>query len=174
MGIFESERLLLRALEPEDLVALYCWENDSDLWRYGCSLRPYSKFELSGYLADAVRDITETRQLRLMAVEKSSGLQVGAVDFYDYDPVNRRAGVGALIDADMRGKGYGCEALEMLHCYARQILHLHILYACVPAGNQASMKLFAALGYKQSGLLKDWIITENGFDDVFVFQKVFE
>jgi diamine N-acetyltransferase len=170
MSVFESERLYLRALEPEDLVPLYVWENDSDLWRYGSSLRPYSKFELAGYLADSVRDITETRQMRLMAVEKSTGQAVGAADFYDYDPVNLRAGVGIVVDAPLRGKGFGREILDILQRYASQILHLHCLYACIPVSNAESLKLFADAGYLPSGTLQEWIRTATGYEDVRLMQ----
>ena len=50
MAFLESENLLLRALEPEDLDILYEWENDPELWKYGSTLTPYSKFALRDYL----------------------------------------------------------------------------------------------------------------------------
>ena len=33
MKLLENERIILRALEPEDLDVLYRWENDASLWQ---------------------------------------------------------------------------------------------------------------------------------------------
>ena len=34
----------LRALEPEDLELIYRLENDPDIWRWGTTTVPYSRF----------------------------------------------------------------------------------------------------------------------------------
>ena len=39
----DGRRVRLRALEPEDLEALYGWENDPATWEQGCTLAPYSR-----------------------------------------------------------------------------------------------------------------------------------
>lgn len=70
MGFLESNRITLRALEPEDLDILYKWENDSRLWQNGSTLTPYSKFALRDYLENSLQDIFQSRQLRLMVEEK--------------------------------------------------------------------------------------------------------
>lgn len=35
MKLLENERIVLRALEPEDLEVLFRWENDASLWELG-------------------------------------------------------------------------------------------------------------------------------------------
>jgi diamine N-acetyltransferase len=170
MSFIETDKLYLRALEPEDLDVLYRWENDVALWRYGSSLRPYSKFALREYLADSRQDIIYSRQLRLMIVEKSSGKAAGTIDLYDYDPINLRAGVGILLDAEFREKGYGQDSLAALKRYAARFLHLRTLFAYIPESNAASFKLFSACGFEKSGLLKDWIKTGDGFENVYLMQ----
>jgi diamine N-acetyltransferase len=166
----ESERLYLRALEPEDLEVLYKWENDMELWRYGSSLRPYSRYALREYLLESVYDIVRSRQLRLMIIDRTSEMAVGTLDLYDYDPINLRAGVGILIDSAFQGMGYGRESLFMLHRYAVRFLHLHSLFAHVLEGNFASVRLFLSAGYEKTGLLRDWHRTGELFEDVAVFQ----
>jgi diamine N-acetyltransferase len=162
----------MRAIEPEDLEILYRWENDMSLWRYGSSLRPYSRFAIREYLSDSLQDILITRQLRLMLIERSSGVPVGTVDLYEYDPVNLRAGVGILLDEPFRGLGYGCEALMMLHDYVVRVLHLHSLFAYISSRNSVSIRLFASCGYSESGLLRCWNRTVSGFDDVYIYQII--
>ena len=56
-----GQKLILRALEPEDLDFLYSIENDAELWDFGCANVPYSKFSLNNYIVgstiiDAILD----------------------------------------------------------------------------------------------------------------------
>ena len=167
MTYLENENLLLRALEPEDLDDLYRWENDSELWKYGSTIAPYSKYALHDYLINSMNDLVQSKQLRLVAVNKKTGQSIGTIDLYDYDPLNLRAGIGILLDSIYRNKGIGKEILGLVKEYAFQVLHLNQLFAYVPESNIPSFKLFTACGYVPRGLLKDWRKTPDGFEDVY-------
>jgi diamine N-acetyltransferase len=84
--------------------------------------------------------------------------------------MNLRAGVGVLLDAQYRNKGYGFLALSLIQEYAFRFLLLKQLYAYVPKINVPSYKLFSKSGYKETGLLQSWIKTEIGFTDVYLMQ----
>ena len=172
MAFLENENLLLRALEPEDLDLLYEWENNAELWKYGSTLTPYSKFALRDYLTNSLQGIVYTRQLRLMAVEKKSGTVIGTVDLFDYDPVHQRAGIGILVDAPYRRKKWGTEILHLTADYAFNILHLNQLYAYIQISNLNSFNLLSKCGYEQVGLLKSWLKTSAGFEDVRLMQLI--
>jgi diamine N-acetyltransferase len=117
-------------------------------------------------------DIFQTRQLRLMIEEKASGNAIGTIDLYDFDPMNLRAGIGILIDAAYRRQGLGCQALQLMKEYAFRFLLLKQLYAYVPKPNESSYRLFCKSGYEESGLLRSWIKSENGFTDVYFMQII--
>jgi len=172
MAFLENENLLLRALEPEDLDILYEWENNSELWKYGSTLTPYSKFALRDYLTDSLQGIFYSRQLRLMAIEKKSLAAAGTIDIFDYDPMHQRAAIGILVDTQFRRKGYGEEILNLTAGYAFDILRLNQLYAYIPITNTSSFNLLCKCGYEQAGLLKSWIRTNEGFDDVWLMQLI--
>lgn len=170
--LLNNNTLQLRALEPEDLNTLYLWENTTSLWVQGNSLAPYSRMALRKYINETqLTDIYESKQLRLMITLKDSKESVGVIDLYDFDIRNSRAGVGILIDSSFRNKGYASQALEITHKYAFDFLGLHQLYAHILESNTASLKLFANAGYKQTGILKDWVQTKKGtFEDVHIVQ----
>ena len=172
MAYLENDNLLLRALEPEDLDILYAWENNAELWKYGSTLTPYSKFALRDYLTQSLQGFMHTRQLRLMVIEKESQTTAGTVDLFDYDPIHQRACIGILVDVPFRRKGYGEEMLYLTAEYAFSILHLNQLYAYIPVSNANSFNLLSKCGYEQAGLLKHWIKTANGFEDVYLMQLV--
>ncbi len=103
------------------------------------------------------------------------GEAVGAVDLFEYDPIHRRAGIGILIyGARNRRQGYAREALGILCRYARERLNLHQLWCTVGVDNTASLGLFRAAGFVETGTRRDWIWTPGGFHDVIFFQKMLE
>lgn len=172
MMLLEGDQIVLRALEPEDLDFLYALENDTDIWEISGTLTPYSRKVLKDYIVSAHRDIYEVKQLRL-AVATPEGKCVGLVDLFDFDPRNRRAGVGIVIaEPQSRNKGYGSEALRLICEYGFQVLDLHQIYAGVGAGNAPSLHLFEKMGFIRTGVRQDWLRTAGGFEDEVIFQKI--
>jgi len=172
MAFLKNDKLLLRALEPEDLDILYEWENNTELWKYGSTLTPYSKFALRDYLKNSLQGIIHTGQLRLMAIDKTTNLAVGTIDLFNYDPVDQKACIGILVDTKYRGKGFGEEMMNMTADYAFSFLHLNQIYAYIPISNTGSCNLLRKCRYIQTGLLKSWHKTPNGFEDVCFMQLI--
>ena len=100
MNYLTGKQIELRAVEPEDLDALYRWENDSSLWIYGSTVSPFSRYLLKQYIENYTADITRDKQLRLIIMRKESRQVIGAIDCFDYDITNRKAAIGLLIDPD--------------------------------------------------------------------------
>ena len=123
----EGRTTRLRALEPGDIELMYAWENDTQIWGVSGTLAPFSRHTLERFIEGQQFDIFQTRQQRLI-IETREGLPVGALDLFDLDPANLRAGVGILIhDTAQRGKGYAADAVETVCSYARDMRHLHQL-----------------------------------------------
>lgn len=66
MQTSNAPTVTLRAMEPEDLDALYRIENDRQLWNIGSTNVPYSRYALHNYIADAKNDIYIDGQIRMM------------------------------------------------------------------------------------------------------------
>lgn len=162
----------LRAIEPEDLDLLYKIENDKTLWNVGITNVPYSRYTLHNYIATASNDIYVDRQVRMM-VENAEGEIVGIVDIVNFDPSHSRAEVGLIILDAFRRKGFGHAVLKAIADYALQTLHLHQLFAYVDARNEASVKLFARLGYQSSATIRDWLYDGRDYHDAVLMQLVF-
>ncbi len=162
----------LRALEPGDVDAMYGWENDTEVWRVSGSIAPFSRHVLSRLIDEQRFDIYATRQMRLVVECSATGEAVGAVDLFEFDPQNLRAGVGILISPEHRCKGFAIDALRTLEQYARKVLCLHQLWCSVGAENKASLNLFARAGYQECGCRKQWILHAEGTEDEILFQKI--
>ena len=177
-----GELIQLRALEPSDLDQLYSWENDTKIWSVSGTLAPFSRFVLEQYLASSHQDIYSNKQLRLMIdltindEDGESGLEsrgIGCIDLFDFDPKNRKAGVGILIaDRADRGKGYATEALNLLVDYGFDTLDLHQIYSNVRVDNENSVALFKRIGFEITGLKQDWVLDAGKWYDEYTMQLI--
>ena len=170
--LLNNDRLYLRALEPEDLEVLYKWENDTDVWKFGSAMSPYSKYALRQYIADAQTDIFQSKQLRFMIVLNEGETTVGTIDLYDFDALNSRCGVGIYIDPTNRENRFALQALNLLVSYTFHFLKINQLYAVIPESNRASLKLFQSSGFSQSGVLQEWVSYNNEYENAIIVQKI--
>ncbi len=169
-----GEKVVLRALEPEDVAFLFSVENTTDYWELSNTQAPYSKHVLKQYLSNAHQDIYEAKQLRLVITKADTEDALGFIDLFDFDPKNRRVGVGILLIEGARGKGFGADALDTLCNYVFDAYQVHQLFANITSGNTASITLFENQGFKKIGVKKDWIISEGNFKDEIVYQHIKE
>lgn len=171
----QYKEIKLRAVEPEDLENLYEWENNSQYWIISNTVTPFSKYTLKRYIENSHKNVYETGQLRLMIDHIKSKVTIGTIDIFDFDPFHKRAGLGILIaDDEYRRKGYASMALKCLIDYCFNTLLLHQLYCNILDNNCDSMDLFRKLGFKEVGLKKDWINTNNGYISEHLFQLIKE
>ncbi len=170
--MLKSEKITLRALEPQDLNILFNWENDTRYWVVSNTFAPYSKHILLKYLENAHLDIYEAKQLRLV-IELENRKPIGLIDLFEFDPFHMRAGVGILIaDEKEQGKGYASEALKLLIEYSFERLQLKQLYCNITSDNVRSINLFTKLGFSKIGVKKAWFKTSEGWKDEEMFQML--
>ena len=172
-NILETGAIRLRALEPEDIDVLYKWENDTRIWKMSNTVAPFSKYVLRRFVEDQKYDIYETKQLRMIIESRADGRAVGAIDLFEIDPTNRRAGVGILVyeDAD-RGQGYASGALTAMIKYAFQVLGMNQLYFNVLSNNLRSLNLFKSKGFTTVGLKVEWVRSTTGWLDEYMLQLI--
>jgi diamine N-acetyltransferase len=162
----------LRAMEPEDLDALYQIENTPELWSVSNTSVPYSRYVLHDYIAKASNDIYADRQVRLV-IENAEGEIVGMLDVVNFDPQHRRAELSIVIKNSHQGRGYASAAVAKAKDYALHTLHLHQLYAVVATDNDASLRLFSNSGFRQGSLLADWLYNGERYSNAVVMQCLF-
>ena len=164
----------LRALEPQDIDVMYGWENDTDLWRVSGTMAPFSRHSLMRFIEEQQYDIYASRQQRLVIEADVDGeaKAVGAIDLFDFDPQNLRAGVGIVISAEYRQAGYAKDALCTLATYVKDVLHMHQLWCSIGADNDASIRLFQSIGFVECGRRREWILTADGAIYEILMQKI--
>lgn len=168
--MLQNDKIRLRAVEPEDLDCLYRWENNPQLWAVGNLRQPYSRFALKQYILSSDKDIYENHQVRFMMEDVRTGETVGTVDLFDFDNHHSRVALGLYVDATFQGKGYATSALHLTEEYVFNFLKINQLYCHISDQNTASRRMFEKEGYETNGILKSWIKTTLGFENIIVFQ----
>jgi diamine N-acetyltransferase len=170
MMTLENDNIKLRAPELSDLDVLYKWENDDNLWHLSNTQIPFSKFDLEQFILNGNHDIYSEKQYRFMIEDTKNKTLVGCVDIFDFEPLHRRAGIGIIIDADHRKKGFASMALDILIEYASQHLNLHQLYCNILSSNTRSIFLFKKKQFSIIGVKKDWVFLNEHFQDEILMQ----
>lgn len=161
--------VVLRAMEPEDLDLLYQIENDTKLWNIGLTNVPYSRYVLHDYIATSSGDIYTDKQVRLI-IENEEHQTIGLVDIMNFNPQNRRAEMGIVVQEAFRQKGYGKDAIQKVMRYAKKILHLHQLYVVVNSSQKLTIGLFLRMGFKETCQLTDWLYDGEVYHDATLLQ----
>jgi diamine N-acetyltransferase len=159
----------LRAIEPEDLDALYAIENDHKIWNIGVTNVPYSRYVLHDYIAHSRNDIYADGQVRLIIEAEGRGV-VGVADLTNFDPKNNRAEIGIIIMEPFRHQGYAVATLKEMKRYAADILHLHQLYAVIACSNTPAIKMFKDVGVSADILLHQWLYDGKKYCDARLLQ----
>ena len=171
-----SLKIALRAPELSDLNTIHRWENDKSLWHLSNTILPFSRFSIEQYIISEQDDIFSKKQARfIISLTNSNNTElevVGAIDLFDFDPKNRRAGVGILIEEAYRNKGYAKQALILLIEYSFNVLNLHQLYCSILSSNTDSLNLFKKQQFSIIGVKKEWILLNNKWRDEYLLQLI--
>ena len=162
-------------MERADIDRIYQWENDERIWAVSGTTEPFSREQIVQFVERhlAGGDLLRMGEVRLVIERCDRQEAVGAVDLFEYDPINRRAGVGILIsDPAERGKGYASDAIRTLCRYGREVIGLHQLWCNVGAGNLPRLRLFRGAGFVEVGTKREWVWTPEGYHDEILFQKL--
>jgi diamine N-acetyltransferase len=167
--VMSLPKVIIRAMEPEDLDMLYQIENNNKLWGVGTTNVPYSRYALHDYIANASSDIYTDKQVRFM-IDNEQGETLGIADVVNFDPQHLRAEIGIVIVNQYRGRGYAAATLSLLKEYAKVVLHLHQIYAVVDENNQDSIRLFDRAGFSSTAELKDWLFDGEEYHGAIMMQ----
>jgi RimJ/RimL family protein N-acetyltransferase len=132
----------LRPARAGDAPLLRAWRNDPETRRWSLTSGEVGEAEHAAWLAARLAD-----PATLLLVAEAGGEPVGQVR------VDRRGdGVGTVsiaVTPEARGRGHARRMLAALH--ARDDLGVATLCALVLEGNERSLGLFAAAGYREVG-----------------------
>lgn len=154
----------------EDLVLIESLENNPENWLQSGALIPFSKKSLEEYIL-SIRDLNSDKQSRWIISTLNEDKSIGAIDIFEFDAINRRAGIGIIIEEEFRKNGYASEAIDLLCDYAFSYLNLHQLWANILDFNTASQRLFKKNNFRKIATKPNWILTDGKWHDEFIYHR---
>jgi RimJ/RimL family protein N-acetyltransferase len=165
--MIRGKKVILRAVEEEDLGFCQRLYNDPDVravvvgWDFPVSLQNQKQwFDTLGKDKNNVRFIVET----------SEKLPIGLTGLWDIDWHNRHAltATKLMVSCEIRGKGYGRDAIMAMNAYAFFEVGLRRLWGAILDINVPSFKSYVERsGWKVEGRFRQHIFRNGSYHDLY-------
>ena len=167
--VIETERMLLRALEPADRDDLFAICSDAAVMRYWSTAPMSDVAEADAVIERSRLQLEQHVGLRWAVVRREDGRVLGNISMFAFSDQNRRAEIGYIQGLQYWGQGYMSEALSAVLAWAFGTLGLHRLEADTDPRNAGSLRLLERLGFAREGLLRQrWIVSGELCDSVLL------
>ena len=168
-GIWRTERIRLRAIEPGDWEVFFRWNQDDEMARALDGVWfPQSR--------EAVRRWAEEASLRRpvddvfhWVIEDREGAVVGSIATHGCDRRSGTFAYGLNVLPEHRRRGYAGDAISVVLRYFFRELGYQKATVEVYAFNEASICLHQRLGFQQEGRLRRMVFTQGQHFDSLVF-----
>ena len=163
----KGKTLILRAIEESDLELLHKWANDPETQDMIGNLHFPSSMDFHKMWFQNLK--TDQLNQRLAIEAPDLGI-IGISSILDIDWRNNHAWHGVMLgDANIRGKGYGVDAVMATMRYAFEELHLERLDGSIIEYNTASYVFYCQkLGWKEEGRRRNWYFRKGRYWDQII------
>ncbi len=164
---FIGENVYLRAPNSDDPLNFYYWSVQSELQSLSCRPLPVGS---PGSVIERYKNKEQgVYNQDFSIVKKEDNRLVGKTTYFDYNPQNRSAEIGIIIDPDERENGFASEAIYLLCNYLFNNRGLNKVYAQTAEFNKGAMKLLKSSGFKQDAKLRDHYFFDSEFHNGLIF-----
>jgi len=168
--MLSGEKVSLRPWCREDIEALMIMRNDAALQKLLMTQpRPNSRERVIQWLTEKS---SQDNAVFFVIAESTGGHAVGYVQVVDIDQLHCRGNLGICLAADVQGRGYGTETLQLLEPYLQKNLGLRKVVLQVLADNESAIALYRKAGYREVGYLKEHFLFDGSFMDVLIMEKI--
>lgn len=161
-----GKTVVLRAPEMRDISQLNKWANDPEIWKLlGGWHFPYSSLSTEKWIASLNNNNQASHVFCIEAPER--GL-IGTANLIQIDWRNRHAEHGIMLgEPEMRGKGFGFDAVMALMRYAFDELGMVRLDTGMLAFNERSINFYTKYcGWEIEGRRRNWYYRGGRYYDM--------
>jgi RimJ/RimL family protein N-acetyltransferase len=159
--MLRGERVVLRAIEREDLPNYVRWLNDPDVLEYFGFYRPLSLAQEEQWY----ENMLQARDTLNFAIEVDDE-HVGGCGFANINHQDRNAEVGLFIGVkEMWDQGLGADTLRTLLRYGFDCLNLHRIYLRFFAENARGRRCYEKVGFKEEGRFREHMFRHGRWID---------
>ena len=162
-----GKKTYLRPATSDDVLNFYQWTILSEPQSMSSGMR---FFKTASETAEDYkkREISNKNQ-SFAIVSKEEKALVGKISYFNYNPLNRSAELGLLIDPDQQKNGYASDALKILIKFLFHSFGLNKVYAQTSENNKAAVKLLESLNFNKDGTLRDHYFLNGEFKNGVIY-----
>jgi RimJ/RimL family protein N-acetyltransferase len=154
MTLLTGKHVQLRRVEPDDYPSIQAWQNDPEVFYWMDYERAFS---LDDIRRSEERACDEGHPFAIVA----EGRAVGRIGLNNFRSRDGMASLYIFVgDRDVRGKGYGIDALMTLIAYGFDVLNLRKIELWTLAHNERAIHM-----YKSAGFVEDARIPERSYKE---------
>lgn len=145
--VFESKRLFLRELNPEDAKFFYDLNSDHEVLKYTGD-KPFKNLQEARTFLESYNPYSKYGYGRWAVIRKADSAILGWCGLKYHEGIEE-VDLGFRFFRKFWNKGYATEAAESCMVHAFEILQINQLIGRVEAGNKASIHVLEKLGFEQ-------------------------
>ena len=167
--ILESNRLLLRAVTPEDVNEVYELRSNPETMKFIPRPLVTSAKEALEHIDMIAKKIENNEGINWAITLKGNQKLLGIIGHYRIQPENYRSEIGYMILPEYQNQGITSEAIHLLLDYGFNHLNFHSVEAIIDPRNHASAKVLEKNGFvKEAHFLED-VFWDGQFIDSSVY-----
>lgn len=164
-----TDRLYLRLFEKSDAESVQALCNNFNIYKSTLYLPyPYSLNNALVWMENHKENFDEDRSYEFAITDRLSGDLYGAISLSNNQKFNNGE-MAYWIGEEYWGKGYGTEAAKAIVEFAFEEKKLHKVFARYFKSNIASGRIMQKVGMVQEGLLKDQVVKDGRYEDLFYY-----
>ena len=145
--MLRGKSVFLRLIEKDDAVLIFSWENNEEIKKV-TRIESTLSIQMIDALIEEQMNVWDSGQIRFLICKADTGTPLGTVDLYEVNFSLYTAVIGILIAKESdRNKGYGREAIQLIHEYAINTLGIKEISAKIQKENTRSIAFFNSSGY---------------------------
>jgi len=145
--MLRGKSVFLRLIDKNDTVLIFSWENDEEIKKV-TRIESSLSIQMIDALIEEQMNVWDSGQIRFIICKADTGAPLGTVDLYEVNFNLFTAVIGILIAKESdRNKGYGREAIQLIHEYASETLGIRLITAKIQKENKKSIAFFDSIGY---------------------------
>lgn len=170
--IIETDRLILRDYEREDIDSFYKLKSCKEVWTYSTFEPLVSKRQAQELLNEVVSN-RKLGKLDFMALfRKTDMCFIGEAGIIGSRPQANRCEVGYNLLPDYWGNGYATEIVKEIIKYAYDVNKYERIEAIALEVNTASSRVLEKSGLKKEGVLRNFNRYEGGYRNVAYYGMI--
>ncbi len=165
----ETNSLLLRKIEPKDARDLFSFLSDEAVCRY-------LRNNILENIVQAQRSINRMQQffnskqkIRWGIAKKEDNRIIGYCDYSYFDETNSFGEINYCLAKKNWSQGIMTEAINTIVRFGFEKIGLNRIEAKTDTKNSASIKTLEKVGFKQEGLLRESMLKNDVFYDLYLY-----